>query len=522
MKFPLRRILVTGSALMVACSEPPLEPAWSLTLEDGLLVGLPSQMNDTWRLQGRVEGTWSTLGVVERGYDPNPVPYWLETSGDQPAPELLRWRSSSGHEVDVLPHTDPLLRVEASSEELISVEEHLGIRFRREARLMDSLDVTLRLTSEPSLAAESGWMRPTCREGDELGVCLGTAEETWGVLDDDGWQHVPDWSRYREWPTADRVSVELSTSAMSNTGRVNVRWLAWEKEYWSLGGRFVWGDPHAQSNLSWDGCEVETDDCGARYGKAASDFFEQARFSGLDFAAITDSSEAQAYYPSGILARQYPIWDGQIAAVQSTRRDDFLPLLGYEWSPHDLLRAEVEAPWHSGARVIIFADDDVCESYRISAQRAQVNFTKDNAVYTPSVGPVAGTAVGLYEALDEASAMCGHFPSVSFATHGTREPWVDWTSPKIRKTRSWKPSLRCTPNVDILSVWTELRVGVRRTLAIARRVPIEQRCSLVNGLGSSPEPILMMAGRGASRTVRALVGCTAAWIRRKDSPIQAV
>jgi hypothetical protein len=350
----------------------------------------------------------------------------------------LRWRGSGRGALPVEEGARPELLLERGAMEVFDAEDELGLRVKLVSDVLDTSKLYVEREGRSSLGVESGWLKSSCRDGDGLEDCFDSEQDFWSEATADRWYAIPEWERYSLWPTAEELRVEARVAANSEQGRRMVVAATASTSFWSLGRRLVWGDPHAQSNLSWDGCEVEDQGCIPRFGSPAADFFQQARAAGLDFAGLTDSSEASSYFPNGILAREYPIWEEQIAAVKSSEREDFIPLLGFEWSPHDLSRARSEAPWNSGARVVLFEASDVCAEYRVAAQRAQASLEKGQASYSPAEGAVSSTAVGLYEAFEHASASCGYENLVSFAAHGTQEPYIDWDSAENQGDSRWE------------------------------------------------------------------------------------
>ena len=80
-------------------------------------------------------------------------------------------------------------------------------------------------------------------------------------------------------------------------------WATWDDQW-------LWGDLHAHSNLSMDGCEDVDQNCSERGSTPAEDFFDQARSHALDFAALTDHAEYVTYRPDGAGTEpMYHVWE---------------------------------------------------------------------------------------------------------------------------------------------------------------------------------------------------------------------
>jgi len=110
-----------------------------------------------------------------------------------------------------------------------------------------------------------------------------------------------------------------------------------------LGRSLIWGDPHAHSNLSMDGCEDALNDCADRGTGPASDFFPSAVALGLDFAALTDHAEfVSRYSPTSAddddddddehddaYGPAMDLWQRTQDIVAQAEGTDFIPILGY-------------------------------------------------------------------------------------------------------------------------------------------------------------------------------------------------
>jgi hypothetical protein len=417
-------------------------PAWFLESPDGVVLSLPSEGGGRWRLQQQTSRGWKTLARIQRSDDLLPVPWFVPTADLANGERAFRWLGS-GSEVPVVQRTAELVFT-GQERELFEAHEPLGLEVKLESTAIDAAEAFVTRTGLSALGLDTGWLQPVCQDGDSRDACFADDEQAWTGLRAGRWAEVPHWDRYSSWPVDVAITVLARVPANTAEGRQLVTVASGSTEFYSLGRELVWGDPHAQSNLSWDGCEVDEQGCISRFGTPAADFFQQARAAGLQFAALTDSSEASSYFPNGVLAREYGIWEEQIAAVKSFEREDFIPLLGYEWSPHDMNRARSEAPWSSGARVLLFEARDPCEDYRVAAQRAQANLEKGVGSYSPFDGVVDNTATGLYRAIEWAGASCGFEPLVAFVAHGTQEPSINWESPENQGDPRWETGFEIT------------------------------------------------------------------------------
>lgn len=198
--------------------------------------------------------------------------------------------------------------------------------------------------------------------------------------------------------------------------------------YVELAHHLAWGDLHAHSNLSHDGCEEPDNECADRNGTAAADFFDMAAMRGIDFAAITDHAEWENYVPSdGPTVR---IWDAQKAAVAAADGGSVIPILGYEWTGHDLTIDEQDID--GGHKTVIVEDPDACDAYRIAAASNQGSYNRliGDGVMTDGNPFVALESQALYDAFDEAEVLCGETDVISFYHHpafGIPQA-VDWAN----------------------------------------------------------------------------------------------
>ena len=204
--------------------------------------------------------------------------------------------------------------------------------------------------------------------------------------------------------------------------------------YVDLAYQPCWGEVHAHTNLSFDGCEDPEADCQDRGEGAATDFFQQAVDRGLDFAAITDHAEYSLYYPEG--EGTEPVLDIWATAQQRVARaeaefPDFIPILGYEWTNNALAEEEDAEHRIGGHRTLMFDASEVCTEYYIGYGEAAEMRTKDIGVqvYIDDNPFSANTPSELQAALEDAAAVCGRSRVLVTAHHtgvGTPQP-LDWT-----------------------------------------------------------------------------------------------
>lgn len=204
-------------------------------------------------------------------------------------------------------------------------------------------------------------------------------------------------------------------------------------------GRWVWGDLHAHSGWSFDGCEDAERLCAPRGAAPASDFFANAADQELDFAALTDHAEAGAWLAEGEGGAARDVWQGQVDAVAAAQGGEVLPILGYEWTGR---RADERRghPRGSHRTVLLGGADGACLEARVGgfALEGGARLAPDEvALYTAAeVDPVEQVS-DLWRALDEAAEACPGLRWISFAHHSALvNPQVtDWNLKENRPDR---------------------------------------------------------------------------------------
>lgn len=193
-------------------------------------------------------------------------------------------------------------------------------------------------------------------------------------------------------------------------------------------GRWVWGDVHAHSRWSFDGCEAPEDLCRPLVeGQPASAFFSEAAARGLDFAALTDHAEASAWLPTGDGGASLDVWQGQVGSARAAEGGPVLPLVGYEWTwqPGG---SDGGGNVMGGHRTVLLSELTDCAALRLPADdlggRAEL---ADGSTYLGPSGALAPSPADLWTGLAEASTAC---PTrwLTFAHHpAVRLPQpVDW------------------------------------------------------------------------------------------------
>lgn len=182
-------------------------------------------------------------------------------------------------------------------------------------------------------------------------------------------------------------------------------------------GRWVWGDLHAHSGYSFDGCEDPEADCGPLGETPAEGFFEAAVASDLDFAALTDHAEADRLLPDGEGGAELDVWDGQRAAVAAAQGGAVLGVLGFEWTA---FRDDERRGHPRGShRTVLLSDPEACAALRVPGYQFDGgSYARDRgeALYVQDAEEVADRPSELWEALDDGVEACGG-RWLSFAHH---------------------------------------------------------------------------------------------------------
>ena len=200
-----------------------------------------------------------------------------------------------------------------------------------------------------------------------------------------------------------------------------------------LEGTWVWGDLHAHSRWSFDGCEDASAGCTPRGALPAGDFFANAVEEGLDFVAITDHAEADQWWPDGEAGVSLDIWAHQVEQVAEAQ--GVLPIIGYEWTGYG---ADDDQGRPRGSHRTVLLNQG-CAAARIGAFALEGAKPSESGagVFTQAEGATIRSAPsGLWAALDEVTG-CDHLRWLSFAHHSAyRTPQAnDWTVEENAPTR---------------------------------------------------------------------------------------
>jgi hypothetical protein len=290
------------------------------------------------------------------------------------------------------------------------------------------------------------WLDPDCLDRDALdGACW--TPEPWalpGSALGDGATPALTLPPYR--PDDEGVVVERVGLYLRLEDAAGATVLAGgEIEVAFAGHRLFWGDLHAHSNLSMDGCEDPDAGCASRGASAGADFFANAVAAGLDFAAITDHAEYDLLSVEG--GPEVDLWEETIALVQAAEQPGFVPILGYEWT-HRIKASDVleegDDPedfadgFVAGHRNVLLNADSACADYRVSS-RVSDPYVKAGTDYAYSVregAVVADSLEALYDTLEAAAEACGELEVISLFHHPaylTPNP-VSWG---LEDNRAW-------------------------------------------------------------------------------------
>lgn len=193
-------------------------------------------------------------------------------------------------------------------------------------------------------------------------------------------------------------------------------------------GRWVWGDLHAHSGWSFDGCEHAEAGCTPRGDLPAEDFFANAAAQNLDFAALTDHAEADLWMPEGEGGAEIEIWDGMAATVAAAADGPVLGVLGYEWT--NTRDDEEDGQPRGSHRTVLFDDPSACAARHIGGQQwseARETLDGGGAFVQAESAESTRELSDLWDTLDAAQDACGPFRWLSFAHHSayrTPQPTV--------------------------------------------------------------------------------------------------
>ncbi len=168
-----------------------------------------------------------------------------------------------------------------------------------------------------------------------------------------------------------------------------------------------WGDLHAHTNLSHDGCEDPDNLCLPESDLPGELLYVHAAAKSFAFVANTDHAEIDTWsrLSDGLSVQS---WDRSHEMLAAAGPTGVLPILGYEYTAI------------AGHRTVIFDGDEVCATYRKSSHvpsepKAEVGLES----YTFGPTDDYGSPADLEAALDAAGEAdgCDPVPWISFAHH---------------------------------------------------------------------------------------------------------
>ncbi len=394
-------------------------------------LGTPANLQ--WRPAG---GAWSTaVGPVGEGLSAGQR-YWLPADSFGGADlSTLELRVAVGDSGSAVTDT----RRAGLSIDFVTADPPLLSSDLGKLHLSQSLDPVVGASGALELAVdltEAGgdrrlWMTTGCTDGGSIAECLVDEPAVW-VLDDlDADLEVPSIRLVHDVPALVGFEASIWLDAVDVDG-APVRGLLATAQLAdpvaSMGRDISWGDLHAHSNLSYDGCELPDDSCDHRGDYAGEDFFDNARAEGLDFAAITDHAEWERYYPEGLDGPWVDIWSEEQRLVQDADYAGLVPLVGYEWTNKRDKPSSSEADayyagdYEGGHKTVIFEEIDVPVDFRIGATEDVDTTTKSGlSAYTVGDNPQTDNPSTFFDDLDAAAAKNGSYRVLSFYHHPALE-----------------------------------------------------------------------------------------------------
>ena len=394
-------------------SDHPL--ANGLAVETGVLVRPNALWKGKWWLQAEdSEGAgWTTLAG---GVDLEPAEVWWLPD----TPERLRYVSTSERK-EAGPPSDvqhASLTLELSTQ-MVAANEQVAFGLQFWGDSFQDVPATLHVSREAGDAI--GWLQPDC-DG-----CLSSTRGAGFSVDS-----LADLSIGGGWIAAYGEPVEASLFASAGVtastwdGPAEVPVASVRAEILETGAVMAWGDLHAHSNLSADGCEQPEDGCSDR--DLGQSFFVNAAEAGLDFAAMTEHAEYGVY--TSAAGESVDIWLAQHTALQAAP-DGFYGFLGFEWTSEPWASTDdrdtgAPAQILGGHKTVIFQDPAICQEVRVAATDDLEPLSRGQAVYQPSDGGVASTPAELEASLLAVSCGSGELRALTFFHH-TATAWPQAT-----------------------------------------------------------------------------------------------
>ena len=191
----------------------------------------------------------------------------------------------------------------------------------------------------------------------------------------------------------------------------------------------AWGDLHAHSGLSQDGCEDPDALCLPDADLPGEAFFDNAATNGLAFAALTDHAEFVTYRrpADGV---EIDTWERAQELVTAAEAGPVIPILGYEWTADGVDEDQVGVH-----RTVLLEDPAACSAFRVPGYPQPDLKETFPALedYVANPAPSVVDSRELEAALEAAGDTAGCAPTraVSFLHHVAESPpaSVDWTNP---------------------------------------------------------------------------------------------
>jgi len=266
-------------------------------------------------------------------------------------------------------------------------------------------------------------------------TCLGEADTAWTTCFDDTIAGLPLDQSLSLILAADAPATIDLRLVVAPEALPDATLFSDDLELGTLGRTLLWGDLHAHSNLSQDGCEEPESGCDSREGEAGGDFFDQALSNDLDFAAMTEHAELELWYDGDATARE--IWALQHDRIAEAEGTGLIPILGYEWTfGGGSNKTNEEGQIVGGHKTVLIEDPTACTAWRIAAFRGPDSRDKPQSEeFYAELNPiVAADATQLYTRLAEAAESsddCEDTRALSFAHHSALPlPQItDWSNP---------------------------------------------------------------------------------------------
>ncbi|MCK6505699.1 DUF3604 domain-containing protein [Myxococcota bacterium] len=382
--------------------------------------GQPAVMQ--WR--AGQEGAWTPVEGPAGSSTAADTRYWLPAEGlggDVSAVQLRLAVGATPGEASGPIHVATWLSIDATQTPLLA-RDNLTPTITTSLAPMEDLGGAVELQATLQTAQETlvGYLDRRCVDGTALMDCWSDSPPEWVVPDLSVGVDTPTLSPTHEHPGWLSFTVRLLLDAVGTDGRPTRALIGTDSTdpVLSVGRRLYWGDLHAHSNLSHDGCEDWEEECGMRGDYAAQDFFQNARQAGLDFVAITDHAEWDTYYPDGVGGAGIDIWEEQKRLATAADGPELVTLLGYEYTNYRTKPTTIEAGYEGGHKTVIFEQLDVHPDFRIGAERDDEVVKKgDGSAYTYSAGAHTNDPTELTALLDAAADLHGPQRLITFFHH---------------------------------------------------------------------------------------------------------